>query len=57
MRLPVSGLTAKEIATSTSRHQSTIYEQLHHIRERLDLRTITEITAYGVRNGLNLDQN
>jgi DNA-binding CsgD family transcriptional regulator len=53
VRLLLSGMTVKEIAASTGRHQSTVYEHLHHIRERLGLRTIAEIAAYGVRNGLD----
>jgi DNA-binding CsgD family transcriptional regulator len=53
VRLLLTGLTVKEIAASTGRHQSTIYEHLHHIRERLGLRTTTEIAVYGVRHGLD----
>jgi DNA-binding CsgD family transcriptional regulator len=49
----LTGLTVKEIAASTGRHQSTIYEHLNHIRERLGLRTIAEIAVYGVRHGLD----
>jgi two-component system NarL family response regulator len=57
VRLLLSGLTVKEIAASTGRHQSTIYEHLHHIRERLGLRTTAEIAVYGVRHGLSPAQS
>jgi DNA-binding CsgD family transcriptional regulator len=53
VRLLLTGLTVKEIAASTGRHQSTIYEHLHHVRERLGLRTTAEIAVYGVRHGLD----
>jgi DNA-binding CsgD family transcriptional regulator len=57
VRLLLSGLTVKEIAASTGRHQSTIYEHLHHIRERLGLRTTAEIAVYGVQHGLSPKQS
>jgi DNA-binding CsgD family transcriptional regulator len=53
VRLLLSGLTVKEIAATTGRHQSTVYEHLHRIRERLGLRTIAEVAVYGVRHGLD----
>jgi DNA-binding NarL/FixJ family response regulator len=56
VRLLLSGLTVKEIAASTGRHQSTIYEHLHHIRERLGLHTTAEIAVYGFKHGLAPDQ-
>jgi DNA-binding NarL/FixJ family response regulator len=44
-----TGLSVKEIATSTGRHPNTIYDRLSQLRGRFGLRNDVELVAYAIR--------
>ena len=52
VRMIALGLTSKEIASELSLAPSTIETYRRHIAEKLNLRSVAEITRYAIRNGL-----